>query len=150
MAEAGETAREAARRMAAEEVGALVVLDDGRRPIGFVTDRDLMFHCVAEGRDADNVPLGEIMARPVVTVGEETPIEDALAMMARNGVRRLAVVDPEGRLAGLLALDDVLELLAEESATIGRLLTQSPGRSGQAPVASSQSRARSQSTQNPA
>jgi CBS domain-containing protein len=121
-AEPGETAREAARRMATRGVGTLVVLDPERRPVGFLTDRDLMFRCVAEGRDPDRTTVQAIMATPVVTVPEDLPIEDALARMAATRVRRLAVVDRAGCLAGLLALDDVLELLAEESATIGRLL----------------------------
>jgi CBS domain-containing protein len=117
-----ENARDAARRMVTEKVGTLVVLGGDRRPVGFVTDRDLMFHCVAEGRDPARTPLETIMATPVVTVPEDLPIEDALARMAGTGVRRLAVVDRAGCLAGLLALDDVLDLLSEEFATIGRLL----------------------------
>ncbi|MCK6460958.1 MAG: CBS domain-containing protein [Planctomycetes bacterium] len=122
VAEPGETAREAARRMVTEGVGTLVVLGGDRRPVGLVTDRDVMFHCVAEGRDAARTRVGDIMTAPVVTVPEDLPIEDALARMAETKVRRLAVVDRAGCLAGLLALDDVLDLLAEEFGTIGRLL----------------------------
>jgi len=118
----GETAREAARRMVTEGVGTLVVLGGDRRPIGFVTDRDLMFHCIAEGRDPARTTVETIMATPVVTVPADLPIEDSLVRMAETRVRRLAVVDRAGCLAGLLALDDVLELLAEEFGTIGRLL----------------------------
>ncbi|HEX5136002.1 MAG TPA: CBS domain-containing protein [Planctomycetota bacterium] len=118
----GETAREAARRMVTEGVGTLVVLGGDRRPKGFVTDRDLMFHCIAEGRDAARTSVETIMAAPVVSVPEDLPIEDALVRMAETRVRRLAVVDRAGCLAGLLALDDVLELLSEEFATVGRLL----------------------------
>jgi len=122
LAEPGETARDAARRMAKKEIGTLIVTDVHRRPLGIVTDRDLMFHCIAEGRDPDRTRVHEVMATPVVAVPESTPIEEALAHMARDGVRRLAVVDGRGALVGVLALDDVLELLAEETATIGRVL----------------------------
>ena len=108
--------------MVKENVGTLVVLGGDRRPAGFVTDRDLMFHCIAEGRDPATTPLGTVMSVPVVTVPEDLPIEDALVRMAEAGVRRLAVVDAAGYLAGVLALDDVMELLAEESATIGRIV----------------------------
>jgi CBS domain-containing protein len=118
----GESAREAARRMVTEGVGTLVVLGGDRRPVGMVTDRDLMFHFVAEGRDPARTSVETIMAAPVVTVAEDLPIEDALARMAETRVRRLAVVDRAGCLAGLLALDDVLDLLAEEFGAIGRLL----------------------------
>jgi predicted transcriptional regulator len=123
VAESGESAREAARRMAAEDVGTLVILDAEKRPVGIVTDRDIMVHCVAEARVAADVKLSAIMSAPVVTVPEGTPIEDALGWMARDGVRRLVVVDDHERLVGILSLDDVLELLAEETATIGRLLS---------------------------
>lgn len=108
--------------MVKENVGTLVVLGGDRRPQGFVTDRDLMFHCIAEGRDPARTPLETVMSAPVVTVPEDLPIEDALVRMAEAHVRRLAVVDRAGGLAGVLALDDVLELLAEESATIGRIV----------------------------
>jgi len=122
VAEPGENAREAARRMANKGVGTLIVLDQDRRPVGFVTDRDLMFHCVAEGRDPNLTTLETVMSAPVVTAADDLPIEDALARMAETRVRRLAIVDAAGHLVGLLALDDVLELFAEEFAAIGRLL----------------------------
>jgi CBS domain-containing protein len=122
----GETAREAARRMVREGVGTLVVIGGDQRPVGFVTDRDLMFRCVAEARDPARTPLEAVMTTPVVAVPEDLPIEAALVRMADAAVRRLAVVDRAGCLAGVLALDDVLELLAEESATIGRIV----GRAG--------------------
>ena len=118
----GESARDAARRMVTAGVGTLVVLGGDWKPVGFVTDRDLMFRCVAEGRDPTRTALETVMSAPVVTVPEDLPIENALARMAETGVRRLAVVDRAGRLAGVLALDDVLELLAEESAAIGRIV----------------------------
>jgi len=121
-AEPGETAREAARRMASLEVGTLLILNYERKPIGLVTDRDLMIHCLAEGRDPDETTVEKLMTAPLVTVREETPIEEALSIMARDGVRRVVVVDEKDQLVGILALDDVLDLLAEEMETIGRLL----------------------------
>ena len=118
----GENARDAARRMITAGVGTLVVLGGDLRPAGFITDRDLAFHCVAEARDPAKTPLETIMAQPVVTVPEDLPIEQALARMADAGVRRLAVVDRAGALAGVLALDDVLALVSEEFAAVGRIL----------------------------
>jgi signal-transduction protein with cAMP-binding, CBS, and nucleotidyltransferase domain len=136
VARPGETAREAASRMREAGVGTLIVLDEGDRPIGIVTDRDLMVQVVAEGRAPAKTLLSSFMSAPVHTVREDAPIEDALALMARRGIRRLPVVAAsEERLIGVLALDDVLELLAEETATIGRLLAKRAGPRGDRPQA---------------
>ena len=108
--------------MATEFVGTLVVVNGDRRPVGMLTDRDLMLQCVAEARDPDHTHVVELMTSPVVTVTEETPIEEALGKMARHAVRRIVVVNGVGQLAGILALDDVMELLSEEMEAIGRLL----------------------------
>jgi CBS domain-containing protein len=125
-AEARESAREAALRMTREEVGTLVVLDEARRPVGMLTDRDLVLRCLAPGRDPEATPIAELMSAPVSSVGEATPIEDALERMRMLRVRRLPVVDAQGALVGILALDDVLELLVEEAESIGRLLRRRP------------------------
>jgi len=121
-----ESVREGARRMAREDVGALVVLDEAGKLIGMLTDRDVVVRCLAAGRDPVTTTIVEVMTAPVVAVQETTPIEDALSKMVGARVRRLPVLDEKGELVGILALDDVLELLAEETATIGRLLRRAP------------------------
>lgn len=117
-----ETVRQAARRMAQAGVGSLVVVGPDQRPLGILTDRDVVLRCVADELNPDETQVGEVMTAPVDRVHESTPIETALSRMEGVDSRRLVVVDDEDRLAGLLALDDVLELLAEEAATIGRLV----------------------------
>jgi CBS domain-containing protein len=92
-----------------------------------VTDRDLVLRCVAERLDPDQTSLRDIMSSPICSVIEDTPIESALATMAAAEVRRAVVIDSEGTLVGILALDDILELLIEETQAIGALLR------GQAP-----------------
>lgn len=117
-----ESVREGARRMATRNVGSLVVLDGEGVPTGILTDRDVALRCVAADLDPDSSIIGDVMTSPVETVRESVPIEDALRVMAASGARRLPVVDAEDQLVGILALDDVLELLIEETGTIGRLL----------------------------
>jgi CBS domain-containing protein len=117
-----ETVRAVARRMAETAVGTVVVVGSDRRPLGILTDRDIAVRCVADERDPDATEVGTVMTAPMDAIHEGTPIETALSRMEGLGVRRLAVVDDEERLVGLLALDDVLELLAEEASTIGRLV----------------------------
>lgn len=104
------------------DVGALIVVDDKRNPLGIVTDRDLALRCLAEDRDPDETPVGTVMTAPAHCVPEATPIEEAIRRMAGIAARRLAVTDDEGKLAGILALDDVIELLMEEAESIGRLV----------------------------
>lgn len=116
-----ERAKEAARRMNQYRVGSLVVVDLESKPIGILTDRDLAMKCVGEGLGGD-VRIDEIMTRPVTTVHEDTPIDQAIRHMAAAKIRRMVVVDGVGRLVGLLSLDDVIDLLAEEAEDIGRLL----------------------------
>jgi len=124
-----ESVREAARRMQKADVGALVVVDSEQRPLGVLTDRDVALRCVADGRDPERTKISDLMTAPAVCVHEETPIEDALSRMLAIPARRLVVTDDAGLLVGILALDDVAELLAEESGQIGRLLARrrSPG-----------------------
>jgi CBS domain-containing protein len=122
-ATAEETLRAAAQRMSEHAVGSLVVVDGKNRPVGVLTDRDLMLRCVAEGGDADEVRVAQAMSTPVVTANEAMPIEDVLSQMSASGIRRVPVTDETGTLVGILALDDVLDLLSEEVTTIGRVLS---------------------------
>ena len=117
-----ETVLDAARRMARENTGTLVVLDLERLPIGILSDRDVMVRCVAEGKDPAATLVSELMSTPVASVREAMPIEEALAQMATCHVRRVPVVNDADRLVGILAVDDVIELLVEEAGAIGRLL----------------------------
>jgi CBS domain-containing protein len=117
-----ESVRAAAKRMKAHGVGATVVIDDDVRPIGIVTDRDVTLRCVAEERDPDLTQLGDIMSTPVSAVTEDTPIETALSMMATVEARRMIVTSDDGRLTGILTVDDFLELAVEEFDAIGTLI----------------------------
>jgi CBS domain-containing protein len=117
-----ETVRAAAARMDQKGVGTLVVLDPARRLVGIVTDRDVAARCVGRGLDPDAALVSMVMSAPVSSVHPDTPIETALRMMAGARIRRCPVVDSEGALVGLLSLDDVLDLLAEEVEAVGALV----------------------------
>jgi CBS domain-containing protein len=118
----GDGAVAAARHMKEAQVGTLVVVDELGRPLGIVTDRDLMVRCIAEERDPRRTTVGALMSGPVAWVHEETSLEDALEEMARLRVRRFAVVDARERLVGLLALDDALCRELGESSPLARAL----------------------------
>ena len=124
-ADSKECARAAARRMATRCVGTLVILDREQRPVGILTDRDLAVRVLAEGLNPDTTPVADVMTLHPTTVNENTSIEDVLALMRAKSVRRLPVVERQGRLVGLVSVDDVLALLAEEFRHLGKLLEKS-------------------------
>ena len=124
-----EAVHAAAGRMNVRKVGTLVVVDKDQHPLGLITDRDLTVRVLAEARDPAQTTIGAVMTRLPRTVYEETPIEEALAIMRSGPYRRLPVIDREGRLVGLLSLDDILDLLAEEFGEIGKLLRKESPRS---------------------
>jgi CBS domain-containing protein len=121
----GEKVRIAARRMAVNDVGTLVVVEGNayNEAVGIVTDRDIAMRCVAGNLDPDTAPLSQVMTQPVATIDESMGVDAALAKMAANGTRRL-IVTGNGHLVGILSLDDVLELLVSQVAAIGELLQQ--------------------------
>jgi CBS domain-containing protein len=121
-AELTESVLAAAQRMHARNVGSLVVVDKDRRPLGIVTDRDLMVRALVECCDPAKACVWEVMSQLPQTVDESVTIEEALAIMRSGPYRRLPVVNHEGRLVGLVSLDDVLKLLAAEFCEINKLL----------------------------
>jgi CBS domain-containing protein len=115
----GAAAPEIARRMQREAVGSVVVLADDGAPVGIVTDRDLLLRVIAPGRDASTTTAENIMSQPLVTIDANEPLERAIGAMAGHGIRRVPVVH-EGRLVGILALDDLLARLGRELDDAGR------------------------------
>jgi len=116
-----ESALDAARRMRDRQVGTLVVVDEGR-PVGIVTDRDLAVRIVAAGLDPGTTRVSEVMTPSPTTVTEETEVATALGCMRTGRFRRVPVVGADGKLRGILALDDVLGVVATELAEVGPLL----------------------------
>lgn len=122
-----ESVLAAAERMRQRTVGCLVVVDNGQLPVGIVTDRDLVLRVVADDRNPGTTTVGEIMTKFPDLAQEDMPIETALGLMRRRSFRRLPVIDKSGRLAGLVTLDDILMLLAEELVQVGEILgTETP------------------------
>lgn len=112
------TLSEAARHMTMLSVGALVIADaPGSRPVGIITDRDLV-KMIGEGLDPKVATVAGFAGAPLETIGVGEPTSRALAAMREHGVRRLPIVDDQGRLAGIVSLDDVLLMLGEEMAAV--------------------------------
>lgn len=100
------TVVEAARVMRDGDVG-LVPVVDGDRLVGTVTDRDIAIRVVAEERDPNTTTVRETASTELVTIDPEQDLDEALRLMAQHQVRRLPVVEEDGRLVGIVAQADV-------------------------------------------
>jgi CBS domain-containing protein len=100
---------EAARMMKSEDVGSIPIVE-GDRLVGMITDRDIVVRDVAEGRDPQSTTVGEIASRDLVTIDPDQGIEEAARLMARHQLRRLPVVEEDGRLVGIVAQGDIAQL----------------------------------------
>jgi CBS domain-containing protein len=100
------TVAEAAQLMKSDDIGSLPILD-GEQLAGMVTDRDIVIRAIAEGKDPRGMPVREVASRELVSVHADEDLSSALQLMASQQVRRLPVVDDDGRLVGILAQADV-------------------------------------------
>lgn len=118
---------EAARLMRERHVGSLIVVVDRlseRVPVGILTDRDIAVAVIAKELDARALTVGEVMGPELYTLREQDSIASALRLMRERGIRRVPVLTHSGALAGIVTMDDLLGLIAEEfgdlAGTIGR------------------------------
>ncbi len=114
-ADAGLSCFEAAKLMVEKRIGALVV-NEGERPIGIVTERDFLNKLTAKERDPSKTSLREIMSSPPITISPKATVRDAARMMIEKGVRRLVVVEND-KLVGIVSIRDITRLLVGSIAT---------------------------------
>jgi len=122
---------DAARLMRERHVGSLVVVDEqpaGRVPAGVITDRDFVTAVLAPDVDVHALRVEDVMSTEPVVAQERASLFDALAVMRSKGVRRLVVTDTQGLLQGVLALDDVIEVVSEQLQAVARALASGRGR----------------------
>jgi CBS domain-containing protein len=112
------TVSEAAVVMADANVGFVMVVDAAGRPVGVLTDRDIVVRAVARGRD--RAAVADVMTRHPVTVRDDASVTDAAQLMADRQCRRLGVVDDAGTMIGVLSLDDLLRVAGDELGEIAR------------------------------
>src|ERR1044072_3662145 len=121
---AAETSlREVAQLMVDNDCGEIPVIEskETRRPIGVVTDRDIVCRTVAQGKNPLDLTAGDCMSTPCVTVTEDMAIEECSRIMAENKIRRVPVVDKDGGCCGIVAVAD-LALRAKDSVAGGARL----------------------------
>jgi len=105
---------EAAALMWNYDCGALPVVDDENRVMGMITDRDIAIAAATKGRLATDISVGEVMSGNVYACGLSEDINSALKTMRREKVRRLPVVGKDGKVAGILSINDIV-LQAEQT-----------------------------------
>jgi len=116
---------EAAQLMRRHHVGDVVVTEGkngGRIPVGILTDRDIVVELLAEQVPLEAIAVGDAMSAELLTAGEDEEIMDVIQRMRGRGVRRVPVTDRNGALAGILAVDDLIDLVAEQLGDLVQLI----------------------------
>jgi len=117
------SAREAAERMREADVGAMLVVE-GDELKGLVTDRDIVVRAVAEGKDPDDVSVGDICSSSVVSVSAEDSVDDAIKTMREHDIRRVPVLDDE-KPVGIVSLGD-LAVAQDSDSVLGDISAAEP------------------------
>lgn len=99
--------KEVARLMADNDCGMIPVVDKQGMPLGTITDRDIAVRAVAKGGDMNNCCAGDYMSEPVRTVSQDSTLADCCAAMESAQLRRMPVVDSQGRVVGVVAQADI-------------------------------------------
>lgn len=125
LARPGDPLAAAAREMRRRQVGALVVVETRGatvRPIGILTDRDIVCGQLAKSADLFCLTVGDVMTSDPTTVEEDDDLSASIRQLAATGVRRAPVVNGQGDLVGVLSLDDLLPAVAQELGGLVRLI----------------------------
>lgn len=120
----GTSVHQAVKLMRQYHVGDLIVTDHvNGKPIGIVTDRDIVIEILAQDLDPSGISVDEIMSQDLVVVQEREGVFETVEKMRVKGVRRMPVVNVEGNLVGIVAVDDLIEILAEELGALAKLIS---------------------------
>jgi CBS domain-containing protein len=111
----GDSIVQAAKLMKGEDTGIAPIVD-GERLVGVITDRDIAVRVVAEGRDPQTTKVEEIASTNLITVDPQENLDEALRLIRQHHVRRLPVVEEDGKLIGIVAESDVARRIDEERA----------------------------------
>jgi len=117
-----EPVSEAAYLMRNEDIGALIVVDKDNKPIGIITDRDLVVSVIAERINPAEVSVEDIMTKDPITVDENTDLYDILRTLPEHSVRRLPVTQ-NGKLSGIVSIDDLIVIVATELANLAMAMS---------------------------
>jgi CBS domain-containing protein len=119
------TVLDAARLMRSHHVGDVVVVESGKWgpvPVGIVTDRDIVISVIAPRLDSSQLTVGDIMGTDLVVASENQDVFETVEQMQHHGIRRLPITDKQGALLGIVAVDDLVELLAMQLSGLSKVI----------------------------
>lgn len=109
---------EVAKRMADQNIGSVLVLSENDKPRGIITDRDIVVRCIAKNLDVNDTTVEQVLTENLQFCHEDSPISEVIKKMHDSGVRRLPVVDRNGKAVGIVSFGAVLAALTEELAGV--------------------------------
>ena len=114
---------DATRMMEEKNVGSVIVVSNDK-PLGIVTDRDVMIRVVNKGLDPEKTPVSDIMSLEIITLNKDTGLYEALEQIkeSKSSVRRFPIVDENGSIKGIITLDDVVYLLGREMSDVSSII----------------------------
>ncbi len=112
-ADSGMTGYDAAALIKAKRVGSLIVIDKQGRPLGIITERDLVKRVCLKNVASSRIALEDIMSSPLITIMSYDSIDTASRLMTKNRLKRLVVLEADNRIAGMLSVSDITKHLAK-------------------------------------
>jgi CBS domain-containing protein len=113
---------EASQEMKSKGIGTVVIISDDYRPIGLLTDRDVTMRVVAEQKSPEKTTIEEVMTTDVVSLPQDASIRAATEAMRDKGVRRIPIIDENGRVSGIVTFDDLMLLLGMEMGNLANAI----------------------------
>jgi signal-transduction protein with cAMP-binding, CBS, and nucleotidyltransferase domain len=113
VADTGKTAQDVAQMMVKKKVGSVIIIDKKGHPIGIVTERDIVKRVCLKDVAASRIKLEEIMSAPLISIMSYDSIDTASRIMGMNNIKRLAVLEEDNRIVGLLSVTDITRRLAK-------------------------------------
>lgn len=123
------TVRDACRLMEDRNVGCVVITQHGR-PVGILTDRDVILRAVNKDLDLRTTKVSEIMSRDVVYFSEFMPVDRAMDLLSEQSPpgRRFPLVDGDGIVSGIVTVDDIISHASKELRTVGQIIERESAR----------------------
>ena len=115
------TVKETAKLMEEKNIGSTIVVQE-RKPIGILTDRDILLRVMNRGLDPEKTSVDEVMTKQIVTLKEDMGLFEALQKVKGKGIRRFPIVDSNGNLQGIMTLDDIFYLLGKEMSDVTSII----------------------------